>query len=659
MRPCLLLALVCGSGLWAEPPGAEDLQDLQQLLDQPVAAASKRLQRLKEAPADMSVLSAADLAAQGYRTLGEALDGVLGFRINRDRAYEGLGVRGLYVLGDQNTRVLILLDGHALNAPTEVGSSKVGEDFGIPLDFVERIEIIRGPASSLYGNNAFMGMVNVVTKSGERSALASGSSRSLSSLDASVGGSLEKGTWNVMVSGMQRTGSTTQFPELGGQVFPSELDREERQSAYFRASGTVWSASGYALSRTQRLSSAPFGSDLGSPGNLYRNRILFGDVRFEPKLGNVETLVRLYGDRNEFGSEMDYLSGRSLSQPGHFREVDPDRSLGLEAQVRMHASESLLLTLGNEFSRHRYTGLAGMEGAPISTQVDHDLGNSYLQADWTPLESFSAVAGLQASRWTVSRAQTTSLGQTTSMSGGTQTGLTPRLALIWLPSELDILKALWGGGYRNPTLFERFYDDGTSYRANPELQAEHITTAQLIWVHVWRDGLQSQLSATQSHWRDLIQSMPVPGVPMMSEFSNASSRLEGKALESEVKGRWPGWDLDAQAGWYQWRQAGSDMANVATWQAALRLTRRWEAWSLSGEVRHGGRRDNPSAEATVPAYDTLRAALRFEQPRYWLRLVVQDALDARPRHLVATDYDPITTMQEDGRTLTATLGLRF
>ena len=74
---------------------------------------------------------------------------MLGFRSNRDRAYAGLGVRGLYVLGDQNTRVLILLDDHALNGPAEVGSSKVGEDFGIPLDFVERVEVIRGPASTL------------------------------------------------------------------------------------------------------------------------------------------------------------------------------------------------------------------------------------------------------------------------------------------------------------------------------------------------------------------------------------------------------------------------------------------------------------------------------------------------------------------------------
>ena len=53
---------------------------------------------------------AEDLADLGYRTLGDALGGVLGLRADQDRAYTGLGVRGLYLLGDPNTRVLILLD---------------------------------------------------------------------------------------------------------------------------------------------------------------------------------------------------------------------------------------------------------------------------------------------------------------------------------------------------------------------------------------------------------------------------------------------------------------------------------------------------------------------------------------------------------------------
>lgn len=159
-----ILSAAVAIPLSAQEPSTEDLKDLQAFLDQPVQTASKRVQRLKEAAADMTVLKGHDLMDLGYQTLGDALGGVLGFRTNEDRTYQGLGARGLYVLGDQNTRVLILLDGHALNSAAEVGSSKVGADFGIPLTQVDRVEIVRGPASSLYGNSAFLGMVNVVTK---------------------------------------------------------------------------------------------------------------------------------------------------------------------------------------------------------------------------------------------------------------------------------------------------------------------------------------------------------------------------------------------------------------------------------------------------------------------------------------------------------------
>ena len=289
-RTIVLGALVLP--LAAQDPSLEELQDLQRLLEQPVQVASKRTQRLKEAPADVTVLRGPDLLELGYRTLGDALGGVLGLRSNQDRAYTGLGVRGLYVLGDQNTRVLILLDGHPLNSPAEVGSSKIGEDFGVPLDLVERIEIVRGPASSLYGNNAFLGLVNVVTREPAAGGLAEATlgSRGLAGLDGAVGGGLGAGRWQVILSGMQRRGSRTAFPELGGAgaALPAELDREEAQSAYLRSMGPGWSLSAGVSSRTQGLASAPFNATLGSPGNRYRNRLSFGDARWTPGFGPVE-----------------------------------------------------------------------------------------------------------------------------------------------------------------------------------------------------------------------------------------------------------------------------------------------------------------------------------------------------------------------------------
>ena len=61
----------------------------------------------------------------------------------------------------------------------------------------------------------------------------------------------------------------------------------------------------------------------------------------------------------------------------------------------------------------------------------------------------------------------------------------------------------------------------------------------------------------------------------------------------------------------------------------------------------------------VPSFTTLRLTARWQQSRYWLSATLQDATHARPRNLVATDYAPIASMREDGRTCLLNAGLRF
>jgi len=492
--------------------------------------------------------------------------------------------------------------------------------------------------------------------------MVTGSSRALGSFDARVGGPLGPLHWQVIGSVMQRRGSPTTFPAVGPEPLPADLDREERQSAYWKVSGQNWSGVGGAVSRTQRLSSAPFGGTLGSPLNLYRNRVLFGDVRYEPTLGGVETLFRLFGDRNEFSANEDYTMGRAAGSSGVFREWDPDRSLGAEVQARFHLSEKLLVTLGSEYAAHRYDGLAGIPAAQVATRVGFVLGSSYLQADWTLNEVLSCTVGLQDSQWRVDRAQSIAGGQVTELDRKALRGLTPRAAIIWLPTALDIVKWLYGEGYRNPTIFERYYGDGESYKADPLLKPERITTVQGIWVHVWNDGLQSQLSYAQSTWKNLIHTESIQvGDQSLQQFQNDAAPIQGRSLEGELKGRWSGWDVYAQAGFYRWTQRSVSLSNVAGFQAALRATRRWRDWSASAEVRHVGGRENLDAQAggAVPSSTTLRLTARWQPSRYWLSATLQDATHARPWNLVATEYAPITSMREDGRTCLLNAGLRF
>src|SRR5262249_5148073 len=108
-----------------------------------------------------------------YRTVSEALRGVAGLYVVDDRMSERLGIRGLQILGDFNTRILVLIDGATLNEPWNqyVG---IGEDLPVSLDDVERLEVVRGPVSPLYGPNAFLGIINIVTRGADRSPKAYG-----------------------------------------------------------------------------------------------------------------------------------------------------------------------------------------------------------------------------------------------------------------------------------------------------------------------------------------------------------------------------------------------------------------------------------------------------------------------------------------------------
>ena len=77
------------------------------------------------------------------------------------RNYSYLGVRGFARPGDYNTRVLLLINSHRVN-DNVYDPAAIGADFGVDVAMFDRVEIIRGPASSLYGTSAFIAVVNVI-----------------------------------------------------------------------------------------------------------------------------------------------------------------------------------------------------------------------------------------------------------------------------------------------------------------------------------------------------------------------------------------------------------------------------------------------------------------------------------------------------------------
>ncbi|HMC26542.1 MAG TPA: TonB-dependent receptor plug domain-containing protein, partial [Verrucomicrobiae bacterium] len=167
--PFFILPFLLASA-WAQsssPPKTVDLTDLPMEallnLDIPkVYAASKVEQKASQAPASITVVTADEVKKYGYRTLGELVQSAQGFNVSYDRNYDFLGTRGVS-LGDFNSRILLLVDGHRVNNDFNDGAF-FDTAFLLDMELVDRVELIRGPSAVLYGNNAFSGVINVITR---------------------------------------------------------------------------------------------------------------------------------------------------------------------------------------------------------------------------------------------------------------------------------------------------------------------------------------------------------------------------------------------------------------------------------------------------------------------------------------------------------------
>lgn len=136
---------------------------LDQLRNVKVLTATKTATPLYATPAVVTLVTADDIARYGYQTLAEALSHVAGLVESDDRLNHNFGVRGINAGAQAASRAIkILLDGQPV-AFRSTQQQLSGLEF-IPLNMVERIEIVRGPVSVLYGADALLGAVNVITR---------------------------------------------------------------------------------------------------------------------------------------------------------------------------------------------------------------------------------------------------------------------------------------------------------------------------------------------------------------------------------------------------------------------------------------------------------------------------------------------------------------
>ncbi|MDO8301350.1 TonB-dependent siderophore receptor [Lacisediminimonas sp.] len=532
----LLASLLgCSSAMATEHgPEVDELvrMPIEQLLDAEVYSASKYLQSASDAPSAVSVVTSEEIRSFGWRTLADILRTLPGLTVNQDRNYTYLGARGFLRPGDYNTRFLLLIDGQRTNDAV-YNQAAVGTEFMLDIDLIERVEYVPGAGSSMYGANAFFGVINVVTKnprnlppvqlSGEAGRFGGAKGRATLSLRNDAGAELL-----LSATRYRSTGADLYYPEFdtpgNNNGIARGLDHDLANSLFAKGSAGPWRFTLAHAERTKGIPTASFAQVFNDPRSLTRDVQTRGQVGYRDVLSsNTELSLNLSFGRYQY--EGDYV----YDVPP--LNIQRDGSVGstIAADIKL---------VSTRFSGHKL-----VFGAEHS--VDHRRAQyNYYVAPY--------VAGLDDRR----RGRSTGLfiqdeimlGPKLVLNAGlrldsseiTTSILNPRLALIYKPRTGTVIKGIFGTAYRDPNAYEMYYQapapDGQN--ANPRLKSERIQSRELIVEQ--RLGQNSKLSATlyQNIVSDLITQSYDPGT-QMSTFLNAG-RAVARGLELALDHAWAG-----------------------------------------------------------------------------------------------------------------------
>jgi iron complex outermembrane receptor protein len=528
------LAIALGARVGAQDRRLADLDlaDLMKIEVQSVFGASKFLQKVTDAPATVSVVTARDIAIYGYRTLAEIIRSAPGFNVTSDRNYSYVGVRGFQRPGDYNSRVLILIDGHRMNDPI-YNQAYIGTEFALDVELIERVELIRGPSSSLYGTNAFFAVINVISKKGEslRGTHLSGDAGSLGTGrgHAAFGVKFANGV-DLLLSGSRyqsQGNARLYFPEFDSPSTNNGVADHLDGDAIYRAYGSVafkgLSFQGLYGTRMKRVPTASFETRFNDARFETRDAQGFADLRYVRALASWNLSGRLYYDRSDYTGHYPADTSETDGLPGALYS-DYARSgwWGTEVNVEKVIAQ-----------RHRVTGGAEYRDNFRLDQGAFDVGSGAVYLDDRRASHDAAV--FVEDQYAMHDRLLLNAGIRTDRYQGFGSTTNPRLALIFKPAPKTAVKAMWGTAFRAPTAYELHYSNGDSFVANPDLSPERIRTGEVVVERYFGDRYRIMASVYDSRVRDLITQ--VVSADGHLQFFNVDS-VATRGIEGEVEAKW-------------------------------------------------------------------------------------------------------------------------
>ncbi|MDG2472091.1 MAG: TonB-dependent receptor, partial [Pseudomonadales bacterium] len=500
------------------------------------------------APSVASVITAKDIKLSGAKTLDQALEMVPGLHVSaswnrQDAIYS---IRGIHT--GQNPQVLLLIDGIRVD---QLFSGARPYNYSLPVANIERIEVIRGPGSALYGADAFAGVISVTTKtsqhpSGEEAGVSFGSFNTRETWLHS-NGNLGDAKVAVSIQHVKTDGDDNRVVENklatilppASQVSGPLNTNHEIINSRVRISDDWGSFDLFSW----HLSNAGNGSGgLQIPDPRGGDSIDFSGLKFDSRSLELDNGFKLKG----------YLSASVLKQDAEFyltpKNLDPNFPDGMrgnpgglqknyEGEVNFTNENKVnhLLRFAAGFRNQKFTasesknfnndltpslinGLPNMDevtGNPARVYIsDEDREHYYLsfQDEWRFADDWELTAGLRYDSYT-------QFGES----------VNPRLALVWATAYNLTSKFLYGRAFRAPSLGELYSQHNPILVGNPELEPEVIDTYEVAFDY--RPNYETDLKLNLFYYeaKDLI------AVPY---FLPASNSLEQTGYGFEVEMVW-------------------------------------------------------------------------------------------------------------------------
>jgi len=433
--------------------------------DEVIVSATRIPQAARDVGVSVSVIPRERIEELNAQNVGEVLNEVMDAKIN---AYGSMGAESDITLrGSSANQVLVMVDGRSVN----MASTGMADLSMFPIDQVERIEVIRGPGSVLYGSGAMAGVVNIVTRDPPRElttdVLASYGTKNTRILQLDNGARL--GDLGYLITASQNA---------------SDGWRENSACDGYHVTGKL----DYDMTEESRLTlnSGFSRQNKGSPGSTswetpnakqYDEQYWFDLThKYEFETNSVLTSKAFVNQ-----DWQEYKDPDSATD-----EISKNNKTGVDIQQTLPAGERQLL-LGGVYIENDYVNISGADGASrIGGNRDLFTGAGFLQDEIKLLEQFTATPGLRCdvqSKW------------------GAE--LSPKLSALYKIIDGTALKASVGRGFRAPTVDELYLRDDYT-EGNPDLKPEESFSYDAgIRQQLWEKS-EFQVSFFQSHVKNLI-----------------------------------------------------------------------------------------------------------------------------------------------------------